>query len=163
MLSELQRKDLWERWLGGEIRANYFADMSGRYQAHQKTLTWMTLVFSSGAAATLLADWLPPDKQWIKPTLALLTAGVSFLTLLQQYQRRVTECADLHFRWSRLANEYQALWDNMDSLDALNTFNELKEKELELSKSSTALPNNKRVMLKWQDYVQTQHGLPSAT
>jgi|HubBroStandDraft_2_1064218.scaffolds.fasta_scaffold685676_1 hypothetical protein len=161
MLSELQRKDVWEGWLGGEIRANYFADMCGRYQSHQKTLTWMTLIFSSGAAATFIADWLPADKQWIKPALALLTAGVSFLTLLQQYQKRVTECADLHFRWNRLANEYKALWDNMDSPDALTVLRGLEEKEAELSKSGTAIPNNEKAMRKWQHHVQRQHGFPS--
>src|SRR5580692_223154 len=159
MLSELQRKDVWEGWLGGEIRANYFADMCGRYQSHQKTLTWMTLIFSSGAAATFIADWLPADKQWIKPALALLTAGVSFLTLLQQYLRRVTECADLHFRWNRLANEYKRLWDEMYAPEALSRLCELEEKEAELSKSSTAIPNHPRTMLKWQDYVQRQHNL----
>jgi hypothetical protein len=162
VLSEIQQKTVWEGWLGAEIRANYFAEMCGRYQFRHKALTWTTLVFSSGAAATLISDWLPQDMRWVRPTLALLAAGVSFLTLLQQYLRRIPECADLHSRWNRLGNEYKALWDEMYSPDALVRLRELEEKEVELSKSSaTAVSNNKRAMLKWQRYVQKQHGFPS--
>jgi hypothetical protein len=158
MLSEIQQKGVWEGWIGSEIRANYFAEMCGRYRVEQKVLTWMILVFSSGAAASFIKDLVPPDMQWVKPTLALLTAGISVFALLQQNQNRVIECSDLHFRWGKLANEYKALWDNMYSLDALNTLRGLEEKEAELSKSGTAIRNNKRAMLKWQDYVQKQHG-----
>lgn len=159
MLSELQQKDVWEGWIGSEIRANYFADMAQRYQTHQKILTWTTLLLSSGAAFTLIADWLPPDLQWVKAALALLTAGVSFSMLLQQNQKRTTECADLHFRWNRLASEYKSLWGNMYSEEAADRLRELEEREAELSKSSMTIPNKTRTMLKWQNYVQEQHGL----
>jgi|ERR1700691_3120975 len=110
MLSELQRKDVWEGWIGGEISANYFADRCSYFQTEQKLLTLMTLLFSSGAAVTFITDWLP---LWVKPVLMLLTAAISLYLLLQQSQKRVTECADLHFRWNRLAGEYKALWDDI--------------------------------------------------
>jgi hypothetical protein len=99
--------------------------------------------------------------EWVKPVLALLTAGVSFVLLLQGYQKRVTECADLHFRWNRLANEYKALWDEMYAPDALARLRLLEEKEAELSKTSTTLPDNERAMIKWQKHVQSQHGFQS--
>jgi hypothetical protein len=156
MLSELQRKDVWEGWIGGEIRANYFADMAGHFQTEQKVLSLMTLLLSSGAAASFIADWLP---RWVKAVLMLLTAAISLYLLLQQNQKRITECADLHFRWSRLSNEYKTLWDDMYSSSALDNLRELEEKEAELSKSSMVIPNNERAMLKWQDYVIRQHGL----
>ena len=161
MLSEQQIKDVWDGWLGGEIRANYFADMGGRFQVEQKVLTFMTLLFSSGAAVTLMttADWLP---EWIKPTLVLLTAAISLYLVLQQNLKRVMECADLHVRWSRLSNEYKALWDDMYAPDALEKLRALEEREAELSKSSMAIPNKARAMLKWQNYVIRQHGLTSA-
>jgi hypothetical protein len=127
-----------------------------QFQTEQKVLTLMTLLFSSGAAVTFIADWLP---QWVKPVLMLLTAAISLYLLLQQNQKRVTECADLHFRWSRLANEYKALWDDMYSPDALGRLRALEEEEAELSKSSMGIPNNERAMLKWQDYVTSQHRL----
>jgi hypothetical protein len=34
-LSELERKALWEDWLGAQIRANYFAELCRSYQHGQ--------------------------------------------------------------------------------------------------------------------------------
>ena len=98
----------------------------------------------------------------MKPTLALLTAAVSIFSLVQQNQKRSTDCADLHFRWNRLGSEYKALWDDFYSPDSPSKLQALEEKEAELSKSSTVIPNDERAMLKWQDYVQRQHGLAPA-
>jgi hypothetical protein len=95
--------------------------------------------------------------------LALVAAGISFVMLLQQNQKRVTECSDLQFRWHKLGNEFKALWDDMYSQDASERLMTLEEKEAELSKSSTAIPNNPRTMLKWQDHVQQQHGFAPQT
>ena|SRR5271166_370221 len=159
MLSELQQKDVWEGWIGAEIRANYFASLCARYQTQQKVLTWLTLVFSSGAAVSFLLSGVP---EWVKPVLALLTAVVSIFSLVQQNQKRTTDCADLYFRWNRLGSEYKALWDDMYSPEAPAELRALEEKEAELSKSSTAIPNDPHAMSKWQDYVQKQHGLASA-
>ena len=159
MLSELQQKDVWEGWIGAEIRANFFASRCAYYQTQQKVLTWLILVFSSGAAVSFLANGVP---EWVKPTLALLTAAVSIFSLVQQNQKRSTDCADLHFRWNRLGSEYKALWDDFYSPDSPSKLQALEEKEAELSKSSTVIPNDERAMLKWQDYVQRQHGLASA-
>ena len=162
MLSELQQKNVWENWLSSEMRANYFADMANHYQSWQRALTWLTLIFSSGAALAIVTDWTPLGFEWIKVVLALLTAAVSFLSLVQQNQKSAMECSDLHFRWNRLASEYEALWDDMYADDAELKLKLSAEKTAELSRSGTAFPNRERLMLKWQDHVQRHHGL-SAT
>jgi hypothetical protein len=159
MLSELQQKDVWENWVGAEIRSNYFADLCSKYQWQQKLLTWLILVCSSGSAAAFITDRLPSDWQWVKPGLALTTACLSIFSLVQQNQKRTTDCADLHFRWSRLGDEYKALWDDMYSDLALDRLRSLEEKEAELSKSSTGFPNKERAMLKWEKYVLEHHGM----
>ena len=87
MLSELQQKNVWENWLSAEMRANYFADMANHYQSWQRALTWLTLIFSSSAALVIVTDWAPQGFEWIKAVLALLTAAVSFLSLVQQNQK----------------------------------------------------------------------------
>ena len=162
MLSQLQQKNVWENWLSSEMRANYFADLANRYQFRQRALTWCTLLFSSSAALAIVTDWSPQGFEWIKAALALLTAAVSFLSLVQQNQKSAMECSDLHFRWNRLACEYEALWDDMYTEDAELKLKALGEKEAELSKSSTAFPYRERVMLKWQNHVERHHGV-SAT
>ena len=159
MLSELQQTNVWENWLSSEIRANYFADLAIRYQSRQRSLTLFTLIFSSGAAFAIVTDWSPQGFEWIKAALALLTAAVSFLSLVLQNQKSAMECSDLHFRWNRLASEYEALWDDMYAEDAEMKLKALGEKEAELSKSSTAFPYRERVMLKWQNHVERHHGV----
>lgn len=158
MLSKLQQKTVWETWLSSEMRANYFADMAGRYQTTQKWLTWLTLIFSSGVFAAILTS-VPSSWSWIKPGLALVTVAVSLLSLVWQNQKNAAECSDLHFRWSRLASEYQALWDDMYSDQAPQRFRELDEKSAELSKSSMGIPYKENRMLKWEDYVLRHHGI----
>jgi len=166
MLSELQRKDVWERWLASEMRASYFADMATRYSFRQSMLTWLTLLSSSGAAFAIVTDWVPANLSWIKPALAFFTAGLSLMSLVFQNQKRSFDCSELHFGWNRLASEYEALWNDMYSEDAVSNLSKLTEKSAELSKTSTAIPYKKRIMAKWEDYVlqhrAPQHGSPAA-
>jgi hypothetical protein len=159
MLSELQQRDVWERWLAAEMRANYFGDMATRYSHRQSMLTWLTLLSSSGAAFAIVTDWLPAHLSWIKPALAFLTAGLSLLSLVFQNQKRSFDCSELHFKWNRLASEYEALWNDMYAEDALPRLSKLTEKGAELSKTSTAIPYHRRVMVKWEDHV-LQHRAP---
>ncbi|MBI1956573.1 MAG: hypothetical protein HYS38_09290 [Acidobacteria bacterium] len=162
MLSQLQQKNVWENWLSSEMRANYFADLANRYQFRQSMLTWLTLLSSSGAALAVVTDWAPRGLGWIKAALVLVTAALSLLSLVQQNQKRAMECSDLHFRWNRLAGEYEALWDDMYADDAELKFKLLAEKTAELSKSSTAFPYRERIMLKWQDHVERHHRVSAA-
>ncbi len=157
MLSPRQQKDVWEEWLSSEIRANYFADLSYRYQRKQRIATWLTLAFSSGAFLTLIADALPPAGAWVRPALALVTVALSLWLLVAQNQRSTTDCSDLHFRWNSLAHQYEALWDRMYSPDADTVLQNLKQKTAELSKSSIAFTNDPKLMVKWQDHVMKHH------
>ncbi len=157
VLSQTQQRAVWEGWLGAEIRAYYFADLGYRDQRRQQLVTWLTLASSSGAAVTLIADWLPPDLGWIRPVLALATAGLSLWTLVAHYQKNATDSADLHFRWNTLAARYQALWDHMYDPDAPVTLQQLKQIAAEISKSSMALPYDADRMGKWQDLVEAHH------
>ncbi|MBI4479560.1 MAG: hypothetical protein HY651_06015 [Acidobacteria bacterium] len=159
MLTQMQQKNVWEGWLSAEMRAYYFAEMANRYQTLQRVLTWLTLIFSSSAAVAVLSDGAPEGFEWIRGALVLLTAAVSLLALVQQNQKRATDCSDLHFRWNRLASEFESLWDNVYAEDAATKLALLEEKAAELSRSSTAFPYKKRVMLKWQIHVERQHGV----
>lgn len=154
MLSVDQQKEVWDGWLSSEIRSNYFADLSWRLLSFQRKLTWAILICSSGAVAVVVRDWLPAQWNFLKPTLVLGTASLSLWSLVQQYQKNATDCADLHFRWNRLAAEYQALWNDMYSRNATTKLATLAEKRAELSKSGTAFPNKKRLMLRWQEHVE---------
>lgn len=83
MVTEVQRKQVWEGMLGAEIRANYFADLSSRYARKQRMATWATLAFSSGAVTALIATW----PVYVPITLAAITAGISAYSVVMQNQK----------------------------------------------------------------------------
>ena len=65
MLSDTQITGAWQGMLGAEIRAKYFADMSGRYLLRQQWGRWFTLLFASFNAVALLAA-VPQQLTWIR-------------------------------------------------------------------------------------------------
>ena len=162
MLSALEQKRVWDGMLAAEIRANYFADLCGRYQRKQRVLTWATLLFSSGALATLISDWVPRNFSWVRPVLAFLTAALSLWLLTAKNERSAIECSDLHFKWNTLTRDFDDLWDDMYSDSAATRLRELERRAAEYSRTGTAFPNKRRLMIKWQDHV-VQHRLPATS
>jgi hypothetical protein len=156
MLTPIQQKQVWEGILGAEIRANYFADLSGQYAWKQRAATWLTLFFSSGAAASILAN-ISENFAWIRPVLAISTAAISLYSVVMQNQKFAVDASDLHSRWNRLANDYQRLWDGMYSEDAVSRLDALLAREEELSKAGTTFPNRERLMEKWETHVIAHH------
>lgn len=167
MLSELQRKRVWEGWLSAEIRADYFAELSGRYPRRQAVANWLTLITSSGAFVSFLGTFnsmLPQEAAWLVPAgLSLLTAALSGYSLITQNQKRAMDSADLSFRWNKLAIEFQRLWDDMYHERAQKTLADLEEKDMELSKAGMAFPVIERMLLKWQNHVEMHHSVNTLT
>jgi hypothetical protein len=129
MLSEAQQQRVWEGMLSSEIRANYFADLSGQYYSRQRWATWASLVFSSGALASLLAS-LPERYIWIRPALILPTTLLSAYSVAMQNQKFAVDSSDLHARWNRLAKEYEAIWEDVYSDDALQRLSVLDDRTI---------------------------------
>ncbi len=157
MLTSLQQGDVWESWLSSEVRANYFADLAGRYQRKQQFITLGILLMSSGTFVTLLTDWLPPEYKLARPALAFIAAALSFWSLLAKNERNAIECSDLFFQWSVLGREFKELWGDMYDESAAVKLKLLLTKSDELSRRCTNLPNKPRLILKWEDYVVQQH------
>jgi hypothetical protein len=157
MLSEFEQNTVWESWLAAEIRAAYFADLVQRFQARQKILVVGGLLLSSGATVTLLTAIVPPNLNWIKPTLTLLAAGLSLWSLVAKNERSSIDCADLHFRWNSLALQYETLWSNMFTDGANERLLELRKEELAVSKSSTSQPAYPGLLAKAQENVVMHH------
>lgn len=157
MLSESQRTRLWEDWLGAEIRANYFADLAGTYQRRQRVATWLALFFSSGAFFAAIAK-LPQGMTWVSIAFPLVAAAASLYTVVTQTQKNAVDCSDLHFRWNKLATEFQDIWDDSEAPDVPLKLARLRERKAETSKSGTAFRYDEKRMLKWYDLVVKHHG-----
>ena len=153
MLSAAEQRNVWEGWLGAEIRANYFADLCGHYQRLQRLITWATLLASSGAVAALLGD----TGSALPLILAAATAALSIWNTVQTYGKRSTDCSDLHFRWYTLALAYEDLWNDMYQPESAAVLSALRQKEVELSSTASSSSTDVRLMLKWEDHVIRHH------
>jgi len=158
MLSQSQQRRVWEGILSGEIRANYFAELSNKYHGRQRGATWMVLLLSSGAvAAFLYTGPFAEIAAWLRPLLPLLTTAVSVYMLATQNHKVAIESADLHSRWSSLARKYEALWEDIYADDAEERLQNLDQEAIELSKIGTAFPYREKAMRKWQDHIERHH------
>ena len=157
MLSEAQSKVVWNSWLSAEIRAQYFAVLSARYQRMQRNLLVAGLILSSGAALSFLLSIIPPSYAWSRPVLTLLAAVVNALSLAMKNERNAIDCGDLHFRWNNLARGYEDLWLNTAADDAQERFDQLRRTEAEISKSGTSMPEIGRLLDQAQDNVVMHH------
>jgi hypothetical protein len=157
MLSEYEQKIVWDSLLGAEIRSQFFAELSVRYQTRQRWLVGGTLVLSSGAFLSLVTTVIPAPFGWVKPMLALLAAILSAWSLLAKNERNSIDSADLHFRWNMLAMDYQTVWADVYGDQVRDRLRELQEREALLSKSSTAFPDDEALMEKCQDNVVMHH------
>ena len=157
MLSNFEQETLWDAWLSAEIRAGYFATLSTRYQRNQNWMVSGSLILSSGATVSLLTTSLPDRYAWIRPALTLLAAALSAWSLVAKNERNAIDCADLHFRWSILALEYEALWSKTYAEDAAEQLRALRKREAEISKSSTSMPSADKLMGQVQDNVVMHH------
>ena len=147
--------------LGGEIRACYFGDLSGRLNARQRWATWAVLILTSSATAVVLAS-LPPNWLWLRFVLPLLAAAVSLYSVVMQNQKFAVDASDLHARWNRLSKDYEAIWENIYADEAIDRLKELEERATELSKIGAAsFRYNKRAMLKWEKHV-VEHRVANA-
>jgi hypothetical protein len=151
MLTRPQQARVWESLIAAEVRAKYFAELAHRYHVQQRAISWLMLVFSSGALISIIARL---TYDWVAPLLALITSGLSFYSLVAHNEKKATDATDLHFKWSRLESEYESLWENMYDPDAREQLAKLDEKEIDLGRMSTGFPVNNTRLLKWQDHVE---------
>jgi len=159
MLSVFEQRTVWGILMGAEIRALYFAELSNRFQRRQRLLVLGSLVLSGGAFLSLVTTVIPAQSQWnwIKAALALFSAILSAWSLVAKNERSSIDAQDLHFRWNVLALEYRRLWSDVYSDGAHSKLVALEDQEALLSKSSTTMPNDVRLMKKCQANVEMHH------
>jgi outer membrane murein-binding lipoprotein Lpp len=160
MLSEAQQKRVWEGMLGAEIRANYFADLSGRLQGRQRAAVWAGLVLSLSAVVSVAAS-LPAPYSWIRLVLTVATAGIIAYSVVLQNQKFAVDASDLHARWNRLSNDYERLWVDVYANDGEARLSMLEDHKAELSKAGSGFKYDQGRILKWETHV-VAHRLPHA-
>ncbi len=156
MLSEAQVRRVWEGMLGAEIRAKYFAELSGSYLKRQHYATLFTLLFASADAAAFFAQ-LPHNLAWIRGALAVVVAGLSIYLALAQNERKAIDSANLHGRFSRLQKGYEAIWEDTHDPDAVMNLKSLDDEAIEASNAATILSNDQKAMSRWEERTVTEY------
>ncbi len=151
MLSEAQIRRVWEGLFEAKVRANYFAELSRKYQDRQSLATGLSVFFATGVVVTLL-----PSNPPLSFAISLLAASVSLYSLVAQNSTRALESADLYRRWDKMAAEYQGIWENVLAEDAAARLQATDDKVREAGRSSVPLPANERSLLRWQEHVEQE-------
>ncbi len=153
MANEEQRTRVWENWLSAEMRANCFADLSSSNREWQKWATYLTLLFSSGALLSIVAQ-----HAWLPPVLALVTSVLSLYLVISRYEHNAVDASELHARWNRIASTYRDLWENLEGEPNIRErLLELDEVKAELSDAGLRFGRNEKRMAKWYDHVVSHH------
>ena len=159
-LHELQRRRVWEGWFTSEARAQYFTELSGQYHRHNTVAIWVSLVFSSGAVASIIPA-LGTRFPWLAPMLALVASAFTFYIVTTQREKKATDARDLYLRWSELADRYRGIWENMYDENAVSYLADLDEKAIDLGRLGTFFPNDEKLMRK--AYARVERSLTALT
>ena len=151
MLTDAQIRRVWEGLFGANVRANYFAELSRKYQSRQKLATWMSLFFASGVVVTLLLR-IPE----LSIGVSLLATMVSVYGVVAQNCKLAVDSADLFTRWSTLAAEYEAIWENVWADDAAARLQIADEKARETGRSAIPLPVNQKALMRWYEHMERE-------
>lgn len=156
MLSEFQITQVWEGMLTAETRALYFADLAARYSRQKQWITGLSLLLSSGAAVTVLAQ----APHWVPAVLSLAVAAATAYAIAVNLDGRILTMAKLHTAWSKIAMQYAQLWNHTEDEDAEQILTEILGSEREPSElAATGAPNDQELLGKWQDHVFAMYHL----
>ena len=159
MLTNGQIEEVWKRQLDAETRAFYFADLANWYTTQKKWISALSFFLASSAVVTLLAKM----TAWVPVALSIITAVINAYSSAFGLDSRMRSMAKLYSQNSQLASDYERLWNNVYADDAASVLDGLIRRDREISETATTeAPNDQKRMGRWQDYVFTQHGLPTA-
>jgi hypothetical protein len=158
-LSDFQRAQLWEQWIGAAARTLYYSALANRFSAWQNGISGMSLFLSGSTVGAFMASplvasapWIGPLLPWLKVVLPLGTGAMSVVALIKQYTKKSYECSELYSKWGKLELECKALWGCMYETNAPLRLTAIQERSLEISAPSIrSMPNKKKLMAKCQD------------
>ena len=156
MLTADQITDLWERSIGAEVRALYFADWANTYSTRKQWITGLSFFFSSGAVVTLAAK----GPIWVPILLTGIIAVTTAYSVAVGLDAKVRTMAKLHYSWNQLSADYARLWNQTYREDAISVLDDLVRREQALSElAATDAPYDSTRLARWQDHVFQQYHL----
>src|SRR5437773_2086236 len=102
-MTESQANRVWELMVEAEVRALYFGDVASRYTKRRQIITGLSLLLSSGAAATIVAQ--APSA--VPLVMAAVTAFLSAYQISVGLDRKIAALVKLHGAWHSLQSSYE--------------------------------------------------------
>jgi hypothetical protein len=159
MLTADQITDLWERRIGAEVRALYFAEWANIYSTRKQWITGLSFFLSSGAVATLVAR-LPI---WVPMMLSGFVVVITAYSVAVSLDSKIRTMAKLNYSWSQQSADYARLWNQTYGEDAGANLDDLIRREQFLSElAATDAPYDQTRLARWQDHVFQQYHLVTA-
>ncbi len=91
---------------------------------------------------------------WVPALLALIVAVLTAYSISINLDAKVGTMAKLYASWSRVATDYNRLWNHTYAEDAEAEIERIAETEKEPSQlAATDAPNDQKLLAKWQDQV----------
>jgi hypothetical protein len=156
MLNENQIGRLWENMLSAEARSLYFAHLGSRYTLTKQWLTGSSFFLASGAAASVVGK-LP---EWVPVLLATLSAAATAYSMAVNLDARAQTMTKLHALWSRLAADYERLWNHAYEDGAEQELESVIAREQEPSELAISSARyDPKLLVEWEDQVFKMHRL----
>ncbi len=154
MLTEGQTNRVWQKMIEAEVRSYYFGELVARYSKQKQLITGLSLMLSSGVAATLGAK----APGWIPLVLSAVTAFLTAYSIAVGLDKRAVNMAKLHYEWNHLCSDYERLWNHWYDQDAEQSLGELLKRAREVSeKGTTDAPYEPDLIQKWFEFVNDRY------
>jgi hypothetical protein len=158
-LTEEQTNRAWENMITAEVRAMYFADLASESVTLKQIITGVSFFLASGAAATLAAE-LP---KVIPLAMSIVSAIATAYSMAVGLDKKSATLAKLQTTWSRLADDYEHLWNHWYEDDADGIYRQLATLARDASElASTESSYDESRVERWRRFVLEQHGLNPA-
>jgi len=156
-LNLAEQKRVWDGLYTSEVRNNFYAFLSLRYQRRQVRITWLTLLLSGGAAATFVTTKIAQPYPLVPPILSIVTAAISAYSLVAKNEKKGIDSSRLSQKYAQVALSYEVMFGRMH-LTTSEELQKLDEKKTELGEAGHSLDYSKRLMSKAERHVKEARG-----
>jgi hypothetical protein len=134
------RVAVWNALLTADMNVRYWNQIRYRYSRND---TW-TKIFLAATSSSTVATWgFWAEISWVWKSLSAISALLAVALPILNWNRKLSDIADLHGRWVQIRNEHETLWRRMESgivsaTEAESTFQNIRNKEAEAETHAVA-------------------------
>jgi hypothetical protein len=154
MLTDLQRRNVWQKKMEAEARCWYFGDLASREFRRKRYIGIATVVIGSSTFISILGK-VPVLPQ-------ACSAAIAFLGMYQiatSQDDNIRTYGELQFGWTQLDHDFDRLYSRPRDVDAEQTLSDCLAREAALAqKGSTQTILDDKLWQKRLDEVYKKHG-----